>query len=224
MHLNHISMTENRIRSLLIALAFSLLGVLIWQNHILENKLDQLISNLSKSEKRNTNKVNVDMDELHTDSSYFWGNKDAKVSLVLFNSFSCGFCNKFRSSLYDVLKKYPKDLKVIYKHFNRNALDNLYAQAIECAAEQGGFLSMYDKLFQRDAKDNLKEYSRALNLNQSQFDRCIESNKYLERTKEDTRLGRSLGVRGTPSYLINQKLYIGYKNAESLSELIQKEL
>ena len=73
------------------------------------------------------------------DTDVALGGKDAKVTIVKYNSFSCGYCKLAAGVINQIHKAYPKRVKIVYKHFNRGGIDELTSQAIECAGEQNKF-------------------------------------------------------------------------------------
>ncbi len=45
------------------------------------------------------------------------GNKDAKVTVVVYDDFQCPYCSRLHQTLGDVLKTYGDQIKVVYKDF-----------------------------------------------------------------------------------------------------------
>ncbi len=45
------------------------------------------------------------------------GNKDAKVTVVVYDDFQCPYCSRLHQTLNDVLKTYGDQIKVVYKDF-----------------------------------------------------------------------------------------------------------
>jgi protein-disulfide isomerase len=45
------------------------------------------------------------------------GNKDAKVTVVVYDDFQCPYCSRMHQTLNDVLKSYGDRIKVVYKDF-----------------------------------------------------------------------------------------------------------
>lgn len=85
------------------------------------------------------------------------------------------------------------------------------ANAARCANDQGKFWQYHDYLYshqgQEDqgtfSKDNLKKFASDLGLNSSQFNQCVDSDKYIAEVKKDTSDGRSSGVDATPTIFVN---------------------
>ncbi len=77
------------------------------------------------------------------------------------------------------------------------------AEAVNCAAEQGKFWEMHDRLFANQnalALVQLKSYAEALGLDSPRFDTCLESGKYAGEVRKDMALGAKAGITATPSF------------------------
>jgi protein-disulfide isomerase len=142
------------------------------------------------------------------------GQGKGKVVLVEFSDFQCPFCQRFfQTSLSSIKTKYvdPGKVKMVFQHFplpfHQNA--QIAGQAAECAARQGKFNQYHDVLFtkgQADGKglgaEDLKKYAQELGLNTSKFNDCLDKNQTADIVKSDMALGQSVGVSGTPSFLL----------------------
>ena len=168
-------------------------------------------------------KISVNLDEL-TKDSYFMGKKDAKATLVLFNSFSCGYCARTRESIMKLAEKFPDDLRIVYKHFKRGGMDDLTSQAAECAGEQGKFWEMYNIIFDKGMRGDPGAYAKELGLNARKFNECVSTGRYKSKTGKDTNDGGMLGVRGTPSFILNDLLIQGYMPYEVFEQMIESKL
>jgi protein-disulfide isomerase len=168
-------------------------------------------------------KISVNLDEL-TSGSYFMGKKNAKATLVLFNSFSCGYCARARETVIKLSQKFPDDLKIVYKHFNRGGMDANTSQAAECAGEQGKFWEMYNAIFDKGMRGDPRAYAKELGLNSRKFNECISSGRYKTKTEKDTNDGAMLGIRGTPSFILNDLLIPGFKPFNVFEQMVESEL
>lgn len=93
------------------------------------------------------------------------GNKNAKVTLVEFSDFECPYCQRFLSTIDEVLKNYGDKVAFTYRSFPLSFHANAQkaAEAFECAKEQGKGWEMHDKLFELSASSALsvESYKRA---------------------------------------------------------------
>jgi protein-disulfide isomerase len=106
------------------------------------------------------------------------------------------------------------------------------AEASECAAEQDAFWAYHDLLFERHGgenrgafnKDNLKGFAAELGLDIEAFNTCLDSGKYASLVQTETASIQSLGVRGTPAFLINGQPLVGAQPFEAFQQVIEAEL
>jgi len=101
------------------------------------------------------------------------------------------------------------------------------AEAAECAGDQNAFWDFHDYLFSHQngenkgafSKDNLKGFAATLGLDTTAFDTCLDSGKYTDLVKQQTDLGRQLGISSTPTFAINGQPVVG---AQSFATFKQK--
>ena len=149
------------------------------------------------------------------------GNADATVTIIEYSDYQCPYCLKFHSTIFpEIVKKYIDTGKVKYsfKHFPFLTPESaIAAQAAECAADQDRFWDYHNFLFeQREqtgrleaTKDKLIEFAGGLKLDTQAFTKCLNEDQTLARVQADADEGQKVGVRGTPSFLINGKLMVG---------------
>ncbi len=89
------------------------------------------------------------------------------------------------------------------------------AEAAECANQQGKFWEYHDKLFDvwqgenvgTFTKPNLKKYAADLGLDTAKFNTCIDTDATASIVQADENEAKNLGLPGTPSFLINGRLF-----------------
>ena len=81
------------------------------------------------------------------------GDPDGPVTIVEFSDFQCPFCARAAPLIADVLKKYPKGVRFVYKQFPlpMHPMARPAAQASLAAQEQGKFWEMHDVLIAEPA-------------------------------------------------------------------------
>ena len=71
-------------------------------------------------------------------------------------------------------------------------------------------------------KDNLKRFAVELGLDTQAFDECLDSGKYASIVQNETQAAQSLGVRSTPTFLLNGKPIIGAQPFEVFQQSIEE--
>ena len=138
------------------------------------------------------------------------GDQQAPVTLLEYSDFTCGFCEKFFEETWPLLNSeyiQTGKLRLIYRDFPRAvsgpSIDT--AMAARCAGEQGQYWSMHDRLFSSSRKfssDQLQQQAEDLRLNTRQFSECVQEERYMESIYRDRMEGGSIGVRGTPHFIL----------------------
>ncbi len=138
------------------------------------------------------------------------GPDDAPVTVVEFSDFQCPYCARLQPTLRDVIKAYPTEVKLVYKHFplsfHKQAKNA--SKASEAAREQGKFWEMHDLIYENFNKlteTSFTDFAQKIGLNMEQFTADYQSSKYDEMIETDIKLARQVGVTGTPSLFMNGK-------------------
>jgi len=161
--------------------------------------------------KKPQRKADTTVYDIEIGDSPFRGPKDAKVTIVEYSSFACGWCTKEVPTLKSVLEKYPNDVRWVFKHFPLwDRAKPAHAAAALAYRQQGneGFWKMHDLVFsdrKKLDKDSLRGYAEQLGLDLAEFDAVMADDaKINELSSVDTAAARTkYGVRGTPSVFVN---------------------
>lgn len=157
------------------------------------------------------------------------GDANAPITLTAFEDFQCPFCLRFTILNEPVIiKEYVLTGKVRFefKHFPILG-DESGAAAIagSCAADQERFWALHKRLFlvQLDAgqltseklnvgrfsAENLQRYAAEEGLDGAAFAACLGSQAAVDKVTGQLREATALGLRGTPSFLINGRPVTG---------------
>jgi predicted DsbA family dithiol-disulfide isomerase len=111
----------------------------------------------------------------------------------------------------------------------------LAAHAGSCAAEQGAFWSMHERIFegyearewsQASAADFevFVGYARELGLDAEALGSCVRSNRYAQQIEADVRSAIEAGIQSTPAFLINGRPLIGAQPFETFQQAFEQIL
>lgn len=138
------------------------------------------------------------------------GDPKAPITILEYSDFTCGFCEKFFHETFpQLLSQYIETGKVrfVYRDFPRSpggpALHS--SQAARCAGQQDAYWPMHDRLFNSGGQlsmDQLKGYAKELGLKGDQFAQCMDDNEFVTDIFKDRMEGGSLGIRGTPAFVL----------------------
>lgn len=185
-------------------------------------------------------KVQPDNDRLakmDLSSSAARGPKGAPVTVVQFTDFQCPFCQRGFELMRDqVLKEFAGKVRWVYKSLPLTSIHpwaEPAAVAAECAKLQGDdkFWAMHDGFFtaQREISlENIDQKAAAL-IKEAKgdvpmFETCFEAKKTLGAVGRDSAEAESLGISGTPAFLVNGHLAAGGANYPEIKRLIEEAL
>lgn len=146
--------------------------------------------------------------ELPIGNSAVKGAANAPVTITLFDDFQCPYCSRLVPVLDQVLAAYPKQVKIVFKHFplSMHKFARQAAIASIAARNQGKFWPMHDQLFANYNKLNdelIRELAEKVGLDMKKFDSDIANPALQQEVNLDMQLGTKAGVRGTPAVYIN---------------------
>ena len=176
---------------------------------------------------------NKSSNEVSVGSGPSLGSASAPITIIEFSDFQCSFCKKFWAETLPKLKEAYintgkarfgyRHFAILGKHSEQAAL------ASECAAEQGKFWEYHDQLFKNQGglaftEAKLKQYARDIGLNADAFGTCLGTGKYREKVERETAAAANLGGRGTPFFIVNQRLLVGAQPFGVFQKMIDEEL
>ncbi|MBE6451380.1 MAG: hypothetical protein E7016_05395 [Alphaproteobacteria bacterium] len=182
---------------------------------ILDNNPQLIVNALQKfeqmqreEEERQAAKLFLEnIDELQNDANTpFVGPKDAKVVLVEFFDFNCGYCKRIAGAMEKVVNNNP-DVKVVFKPLTFLGSKPI-AQAAYAAYEQGKFIEAYKAFLnnpERLDEAKINEIVAGLGLDMDKFKADVNSDKTKEFVEKTARFGNKVQVRGVPSLVLNGK-------------------
>jgi len=158
------------------------------------------------------------------------GPKDAKVTVVEFFDYNCGFCKTSSDWLKDVMEKYPNDVRVVFKELpildGRTKTSRNAAKAALAAARQGKYRTMHFSMMNERSLTEERVFALAekagLDMEKLKTDM---KDKELDRQLEDGLLlaNRIPSLTGTPFFVINDDFIAG-ADARRLDEMLKSAL
>jgi len=158
------------------------------------------------------------------------GPKNAKVTIVEFFDYNCGFCKTSSDWLKEVMEKHPNDVRIVFKELpildGRTKTSRNAAKAALAAGKQGKYSTMHfslmaerslteERVFQIAEKAGLDMDKLKKDMKDPAMDRQLEDGLLLA--------NRIPALTGTPFFVINDDFIAG-ANAESLDAMLKKAL
>lgn len=157
------------------------------------------------------------------------GAVSAPVTIVEFADFECPACRQFVTrTLRSAELVYKGQIAVVFRHWPLSYHKYAYpaARAAECAAAQGRFEQIYDRFY--DGQDSLGVKSIADFAAESgvpdmdAFNMCNNQTSPVPAIDEDARVAVSLGAVGTPTIIINGKMFMSVPDSAVLDTTIAR--
>jgi protein-disulfide isomerase len=159
----------------------------------------------------------------------FKGPADAKVTIVEFSDFQCPYCAKAAIEAAQVVQRFPKEVKLVFKQFplEDHSQAALAAEASLAAQAQGKFWPLHDKMyanFRQINRARILGWAAEAGLDMKRFQADLDSHKYAARVRAEEQEGEVAGVGGTPTFFINGKKFNGVFEVSAIVPIIADEM
>jgi protein-disulfide isomerase len=161
------------------------------------------------------------------------GKLGGKLVIVEFSDFQCPYCKQATKPIEELLKKYPQDVVIYYKHLPITQIHPMayqMAMASECARSQKAevFWSFHDRFFSdppiRDAaqlREQIEQLAQKQGLETKRFLTCYDNAEQAPRLEKDMADARKIGVSSTPTFLLNGEFVAGVQPLESFERYLK---
>jgi len=155
--------------------------------------------------------------EIAGEKTHVKGVENPEITIVEFSDFQCPACQEAAPMVDQIVKSYPNQVQVIYRHF---PLDQIHpnartaALASEVVAESGKFWEYHDILFARQAdweaitdrsklKEMFADFASELEIDKASFLEKIEDASIAEKVQNDVTVANNANVNATPTFFVN---------------------
>ncbi len=157
---------------------------------------------------------NPEIIDVKTENAPTLGNKNAQVMILEFSDYQCPFCARhYTDSHKQIVTNYitPGKANLVFHDLPLTQIHpqaQKAAEAARCVKDQKGdigYFKMHDKLFENQATlsvENYKKWAKELGVTSTTFDTCLDSGKYADEVSADVTYAQSVGVFGTPGFII----------------------
>ena len=162
------------------------------------------------------------------------GNKDAKVTIITYESLTCSHCADFHKNVYPKLKKEFIDTGLVKIEFRHFPLDMAAFNASKIAqCNNDGKSDLLHFLFSNQKKwvigetveavnENLKKFLKDENI-VIDFEKCTNNKNIEDYVLNDRIEGvKKFKVNATPTIIINNKKFDKTLNYKNLKKIIEK--
>jgi protein-disulfide isomerase len=164
---------------------------------------------------------------------YFLGNANAPVVITEYADYQCPACQTFDMVQFpDIVRQLVETGKVRWRYrdfpLNSHPFARLAAHSAACADDQGRYWEQHASIYQgqsnwareTEPSGTFRGYAERIGLDLKVYDECMMSAKYAGRIQASYDEGVRVGVNGTPTFLIGDRLYGGLSNSDALKALV----
>jgi protein-disulfide isomerase len=158
------------------------------------------------------------------------GPDDAVVTIIEFSDFQCPYCARVVPTIDRILKKYPTQVRFVFRHLPLTQIHpraQAAAEASACADNQGNFWDYHDLVFANNkavSDEDLEDHASELGLDMEAFRQCVQNRETQQLVEADIAAGKSLRITGTPSFVINGLPFHGARGIKEFKEIIDEEI
>ena len=150
----------------------------------------------------------LDLFPLPLDGAQVQGDEAAAVTIVVFSDLECPTCARFHAQLEGLRKKYPKQLRLAYRHFPlpQHQQGMPAARAALAAGEQGKFWEFVHAAYAQQDKLSDATYEaivKEIGGDVAAWKKSYADPKHEATIKADMKAGQELGLAYTPYAFIN---------------------
>lgn len=203
----------------------------IIQTYLLENPEIIRDAMIALSEKEERAAMEAVKNDIYNDKrDVVLGPENAKVTIVEFFDYNCGYCKKSTDWLMKAMEKHPNDIRVIFKELplldGRTRTSRNASKAALAAARQGKYSEMHVALMEERSltKERIDAIAKDMGLNMTLFQQDIGDPEIANLLEDNLTLAQNIPMfGGTPFFLINGG-HISGADTNRLQTLLDEEL
>jgi protein-disulfide isomerase len=209
----------NRFYLLLLVLAVGGGGVLYWQ---VRRGVPSIPAN-----------VTVTVADTAGFPGYILGDSNAPVVITEYADYRCTHCQAFDMVQFpDIVRQLVETGKARWRYrdfpISQNPVSTLAAHAAACASDQGRYWELHALLYQgqgswvreSEPSGTFRDYAKQVGVELTAYDACMMSAKYAGRIQASYDEGIRVGVGGTPTFLVGDRLYVGGNSSDAIGSAV----
>ncbi|MFZ4805650.1 MAG: DsbA family protein [Hyphomicrobiaceae bacterium] len=155
-------------------------------------------------------------------TDYVFGNPKGNIAVVEFFDYNCGWCKRAVDELTKLTKADP-NVRVIMKElpiFGDNSA--FAAKAAMASIAQGKYWDFHVAMMREKqvTKENTFRIAEKVGIDVARLKRDMENPALDAALKANQDLAQGLGIEGTPGFIVDTKVNVGFVPADGLKEMI----
>lgn len=158
------------------------------------------------------------------DNAPILGNVEGDVTLIEFFDYNCPYCKSVAPDILSLIEE-DRSIRLVYREWPILGEDSLFAaRAALAAREQGLYEELHWALMslRRATKQTVLIAAEEVGLNIEQLQRDMTSEKIAQHIERSMQLAREIGLSGTPSFVLGDRVIPGAISLEEMRDLLQQ--
>jgi protein-disulfide isomerase len=155
-------------------------------------------------------------------TDFVMGNPKGDITVVEFFDYNCGWCKRAVDELMKLTKADP-NVRIVFKEFpifGENS--TLAAKAAMASIKQGKYLDFHMALMRERqvTKDNVFKIAEKVGIDVTRLKADMADPAYDAAIKATAEIAQALGIEGTPGFIVDAKVNVGFLPADGLKQLV----
>ncbi len=152
------------------------------------------------------------------------GNPKGDITVVEFFDYQCVYCKMAEPDMEKILGE-DKNIKFIYKDFPiLGPVSTTAAKASLASARQNNYIKFHDALMSKKdhlTEDMIYQVAKDSGLDVDKLKKDMADDAIVKQVEANMQLGRDIGVRGTPMFIVGEDAYPGALQYDQLKKAIE---
>lgn len=157
-------------------------------------------------------------------TDFVMGNPEGDITVVEFFDYNCPWCKRAIAELQKLVEADPK-VKVILKEFPIFGENSTFtAKAAMASLKQGKYFEYHLALMKERqvTKDNVFKIAEKVGLDVAKLKADMDDPEYEAAIKQTSEIAQALGIEGTPGFIVDAKVNVGFLPMDGLTQLISE--
>lgn len=151
------------------------------------------------------------------------GNPDGDVTVVEFFDYNCGYCKRAYADITKLLDE-DKNIRVVFQEMPiLSPSSNAMAELSHAAHMQGKYFEFHKAMMEYQGPQTPEDFmalGTKIGLDSAKIEPDAKSQETKDAIAKSMKIGRDLGIRGTPGFVIGDTIYPGYIGYDGMKAAI----
>ena len=198
----------------------------IIKNFILDNPkiIEKTLQNLNF--KRSKQNFELALTELKKIPNPKLKNANANITIYEFFDYNCGYCKSVMENIFNIYKK-DKKVEIVFVEYPILSNSSLSAAIASLAArKQNKYFEFHSKLMKHTGKIDdklLLSFAKELKIDTKKLKSDYSNEELMLIINNNREIAKRLNLRGTPAFIIGNKIYPGAMSEKDIEKAIALE-